>query len=86
MRRITRYVESVVTITIADDAPADLFTRVHDPELESVIGSGIKTEGDVLNRWAELAAMGYESLAHVDGWADVGDRVLFSVDPQEVTE
>lgn len=84
-KKHTRMVECEVTITINDNAPADLFTRVTDPEWVKAFYPGINTESDVLSRFAELAVLGFENLRGADGWGDVdADAVWLSVDPISV--
>lgn len=82
----TRCVETIITITITEEAPDDIFTRVTTPEWKAAFITDVNTESEVLDRWAELAAMGFETLQSVDGWSDVGNAVWFSSNPVYVSE
>ena len=76
MNRETRTFEVDVQITIADNAPEDLFTRVQTEEFRKGLYNTLNTKEDVLDHFAFCGIMGYDDISSLDGWADVPDGTV----------
>ena len=81
-------VEVTVTITIADNAPDDVITRMqNDPDTyESLYGE--MNHNEVCQHWAYNAVSnGVKDAKHLDGWADLDPgMVTFDVSDIDARE